>query len=209
MISGTIREFTAQNVMRAMALNGNAIVSKRGKLSAEAAAGAVSLSIVADTVPGDSSTAIAGSAGAIPAGATLVIQRPDGETDYVFPTRSSGASTFSGGTHTVAIAGDFDIPAGMSFPVGSKVWILNEIQVGGDQNDLFAVKITGTLSNFDKPVVFVAPKVSVMRGFNLSFTETEYGGMPWEMRPLLLSASEATGRLAEIGTKAPGRVYIA
>jgi hypothetical protein len=78
-----------------------------------------------------------------------------------------------------------------------------------DQGDLFSVKLVGTLANFGRPVVYVAPKVQITKGFNLSFSEKQYGAMPWEMRGLLLTASEATGRLAEIGTKAPGRLYAA
>lgn len=208
-ITGSVREYSAENLMRAQGLSGAATVAKRGKLTAVANAAAVSLSIESDPIPGEASSALADVAGEIPAGATLLIQDGD-NTALVFPTRSSGASTFAAGVHTVAIAGDYAIPAGMSFPVGASVWVLTEMAIGdtGD-TDLFSVKIVGTLSNFNKPVVAVFPKVSITRGFALSFTETEYGAMPWEMRPMLLTSSEATGRLAEVGTKAPGKLYAA
>lgn len=209
-ITGTVREYSAENMLRAQGLAGTgATVAKRGKLTAVAGAASVSLSIQSDAIPGEAASALGTAAGDIPAGATILIQHPD-DTTYTFPTRSSAASTYATSTHTVAIAGNFAIPAGMSFPIGSSVWILTEMAIGDiGQTDLFSVKIVGTLSNFNKPIVAVFPKVSITKGFNLSFTETEYGGMPWEMRPMLLASSEATGRLAEVGTKAPGRLYAA
>lgn len=209
-LSGSVKEYSAENLLRAQSISPTGLVTPmRGVLTADAAGGAVSLSISSSPVPGEASSAIAAAAGAIPAGATLLIQSANG-TDIVFPTRSSAASTFAAGTHTVAIAGNYVIPAGMTFTAGSTVWIVNEMGVGTiDQTDLFSVKIAGTLSNFNRPVVAVFPKVIVTKGFNISFSEKQYGSMPWEMTPLLLTASEATGRLAEIGTKAPGRLYAA
>lgn len=207
MISFTAFEFTAQNFMRASALNGTAGVIKRGVLTAAANAAAVSLQLSSDPLPGAANSAIT-AVGDIPSGSTILLQHPNG-TDYVFPTKSTAAATLATSVYTVAIAGDYQIPAGMAFPVGTKVWILPAIAVAHTQNDdLFGVKIVGTLSNYDKPVVFVAPKVKVSKGFNLSFNETDYGGMPFELKPLLLAASEATGRLADIGTRAPGLLYI-
>lgn len=208
-ITGSVHEYSAQNLLRAQSLATAATTAKRGKLSAQAAGGAVSLSIVASDIPGESTSALGTAAGAIASGATILIQDPN-SPELVFPTRASAASTYSAGTHTVAIASPYAIPAGMTFPVDSLVWVVTEMAVGSmDQGDLFSVKIAGTLSNFNRPLVYVAPKVQITKGFNLSFNETQYGAMPWEMRGLLLSASEATGRLAEIGTRAPGKLYAA
>ena len=206
-ISGNVFEYTAQNFMRAQSMAGNAIQPKRGVLTAAAAAGAVSLSVASDPIPGEPDSAIT-ALGDIPAGSTILIQRDD-DTAFVFPTKTSGAAT-GAGPYTVPIAGDYDIPAGMSFPIGSRVWIVQEVGVANiDADDLFGVKIVGTLSNFDRPVVAVFPKVRVVSGFNLAFTETSYGSMPWQLGPLLLSRTEAqTGRLAEVGTRQPGLVYV-
>src|SRR3546814_8410534 len=77
-----------------------------------------------------------------------------------------------------------------------------------DRDDLFCVKIVGTLDSYDRPVTVVLPKVKISRGFNLQFSETEYGGMPWEMQPLLMSATEATDRLADIGTGSFFDIYV-
>lgn len=208
-ISGSVQEYSAENFMRSLGLSGAAKIALRGKLKTAAAGGAVSLTLNDNPVPGDASTTLGATAAVIKAGDTLLIQDPD-TPELVFPTRASAASTYATGDHTVPIAAPYAIPAGMTFPVGAIVWVVSEMAVGStDQTDLFSVKIVGTLSQFNKPVVFVAPKVQITKGFNLAFTETEYGAMPWEMRPMLLAASEATGRLTEIGTKAPGRLYAA
>jgi len=206
MISGSVYEMTAQNMSRANALSGATTQVRRGVLAAPLAGAAVSLSIDSDPIPGDVDSAIT-AIGDIPAGSQILLQREDG-TDYVFPTKSSGVAT-GAGPYAVPIAGDYGIPAGMSFPAGTKVYILPAIKVANiDADDLFGVKIVGTLSNYNRPVTFVAPKVKMTKGFNLSFSESDYGGMPWEMKPLILTASEATGRLADIGTRSCGDLYI-
>ncbi len=205
-ISANIFEMTAQNFMRAQANSGTPVVMKRGVLTAALAAGAVSMSLNSDPIPGEATSAIASLAD-IPVGATVLIQRPGGEVDYVFPTVTSGAAT-GAGPYTVPIA-TYAIPAGMTFPIGSRVWVVQQIGIANqDSDDLFGVKIVGTLSNFDRPIVAVFPKVRIVSGFTLAFSETAYGSMPWQMGPLQLSKGEATGRLTQIGTRQPGIVYV-
>lgn len=207
-ISGTIFEMTAQNLLRASALDPTgAVVVKRGTLTVALASAAVSVSVNSDPVPGDSTSAITG-VGDIPSGSTILIQRPGGETDYIFPTMSSGVAT-GAAPFVIPIAGAYAIPAGMTFPVGSKVWIVSPIPVASTTADqMFGIKIVGTLSNYDRPVTMVFPKCRIAKGFQLSFTETDYGSMPWELMPFLLSAQEATGRLSEVGTTRPGMLYV-
>jgi hypothetical protein len=208
MISFTCFEFTAANAQRALGLaSATAPAIKRGVLTTAAVAEAVTLVMSSDPVPGDAASALT-VVGDIPSGATILLQHPNG-TDYVFPTKTSGVTTLASTTFTTPIAGNYKIPLGMTFPIGTKVWIVPAVQVAHiGYDDLFGVKIVGTLSNYDRPIVFVAPKVKIGKGFNLNFTETDYGGMPFELKPLLMSLTEATGRLADIGTKAPADVYI-
>lgn len=208
-ITGNVFEYTAKNFMRAQGLAGSVIQPKRGKLTTAAAGGAVSLTVSTDPVPGEANSGLTAVAD-IPSGSSLLLQLPDG-TDYVFPTKSSGAATDAAGVYTVPIAGDFKIPTGMSFPVGTRVWIVQEIGVGNiTEDDLFCVKVVGTLSNFDRPVVFVAPKVRMVNGFQIGFSETQYGSMPWEMSPQLMSKGEVASmpRLNEIGAKRSGLAYV-
>lgn len=211
-LSATIYEFSAKNLLYAASLYGSGPVQvKRGtlKTSVTGGGGATSLVINSDPIPGETDSAIT-AIGDIPSGATLLIARTGAESDYVFPTKTTAATTVSGSDYTATIASPYNIPTGMSFPAGSRVWVITPIEVGSiDATDLYGVKVTGTLSNFEKPVTVVFPKVRMTQGFNLSFTETEYGGMPWQMQPLLLTSTEASGRLADIGTRAPGKVYVA
>lgn len=208
-LSGTVYEMTSQNISRSMALSGATGAVKRGKLTTALVGAAVSLVIESDPIPGDTNSAIT-ALGDIPAGSDLLLQRPDGSTDYVFPTKSTGPATGTGpGPFTVTLSTDYKLPTGMSFPIGTKVYVLPRIALGNiDADDLFCAKVVGTLSNYDRPVVVVFPKLKVAQGFNLTFNETDYGGMPWSLTPFLLSGQEATGRLADIGTKAFGDVYI-
>lgn len=197
-------EFTAQNLFRALGYSNTAIVRRRAVLSAPAAAAATTLSIDSDPLPGDANSGITGTAD-IPAGSTILIQRADG-TDYVFPVRTTGAATGTG-PYTVTIANP--IPTGMSFATGDRVWVVNELNVGDQKDtDFFGMKIAGTLSNNSVPLVVIFPKVKIIRGFGLSFSETDYANLPFEISPFFLAASETTGRLAEIGTRATGKAYI-
>ena len=207
-ITGNVFEMTARNflISQAQAADG-AVEVKRGKLSAVAEAGDVALEVVTDPIPGEATSDITAISD-IPAGSTILIQRPGDETDYVFPAVTSGPATEATGTFTLPIA-NAAIPANMEFPAGSQVWVVSPVAVGHvDADELFCVKITGNLTNFNRPMTYVAPKVRVAKGFQLSYSETQYGSMPWELKPFLMSRGEATGRLAEIGTKATGKLYV-
>lgn len=207
-ISGNIFEMTAKNflISQALATDG-AVDVKRGKLDTIGAADDVSLSVVSDPIPGEASSAITNLSD-IPAGSTILLQRPDDDTDYVFPTVTSGATTGTG-PFVIPIAGDYAIPSNMSFPVGTRVWIVTPVAVGDvDADELFCLKITGNLTNYDRPMTYIAPKCRIVKGFQLGYSETQYGSMPWEIKPFLMSKSEVTGRLAEVGTKTSGRLYV-
>lgn len=210
-ITGNVFEYTAQNLMRAQAMSGSATTVKRGVLSAAAAGGAVSLTINSDPIPGESTSAITNLSD-FPVGSILLIQRVGGEQDYVFPTKTSAAATGTGsGPYTVPIAVPYAIPAGMSFAIGARVWIVSPVGVGDmDADALFCAKITGTLSNYDRPVTYVAPKVRMVKGFQINFNETAYSSMPWEMKPLVMSVGEVASnpRFADIGTRRTGLLYV-
>lgn len=207
-ITGTVFEMTSKNLLIASAFDpSSAVVAKRGVLTAAANAAAVSLTYNSYPVPGQAASGVT-AIGDVPTGSTIVIQRPGSEIDYVFPAVTSGVTSGTG-PWTTPIAGTQAIPAGMSFPVGSSVWILTPVPVADITADtLFGVKITGTLSSYDRPVTAVFPKCRVAKGFALSYAESDFGSMPWEFSPLLMATSEATGRLGEIGTNAPGRLYV-
>lgn len=209
MITGNVFEMTAQNFMRAHAMSGAAAAVKRGRLGTALIGGATSVSITSDPIPGEASSAITNLSD-IPSGSTILIQRPGGEDDYVFPTKTSAAATGTG-PFVLPLGTDHAIPAGMSFPVGSYVWVVPPVPVGDiDADDLFCVKITGVLSQFKRPLTYIAPKVRIVKGFGISYNETQYASMAWELKPQLMSVGEAASmpRLSEIGTRMSGRLYV-
>lgn len=208
-ITANVFEMTAANFLRSQGLSTGPQAMSRLITTGALAAGAVSVSATSNPIPGEPASAAIAITD-IPAGSTLLIQRPGGEGDYIFPTKTSGAATLTAGTFTLPIAAPYAIPAGMTFPVGTTIWVVQPIGIANiDADDLFGVKITGVLSNFNRPVTAVFPKVRIAKGFQLSFSATQYTSMPWELSPLLMSITESsTGRLTEIGTRQQGLVYV-
>lgn len=208
-ITANVFEMTAANFLRSQGFGSAPTQMKRLITTAALASGAVSVSAQSNPIPGEAASD-ATAIGDIPAGSTLLIQRPGGEGDYIFPTKTSGAATLTASTFTLPIAAPYGIPAGMTFPVGTTIWVVQAIGIANiDADDLFGVKITGVLSNFNRPVTAVFPKVRIAKGFQLSFSATQYTSMPWELSPLLMSITEAsTGRLSEVGTRQQGLVYV-
>jgi hypothetical protein len=199
-------EFTAQNLFRALGYANVAIQRKRGVLSAAANPAATSISVATDPIEGETASGLT-AVSDIPAGSTLLIQKV-GQVDFVFPVRTTGAAT-GVGPYTVTL--ESPIPTGMTFAAGDRVWVVNEMNVGDQKDsDFFGMKIVGTLSNHSVPVVVIFPKVKVNRGFNLTFSETDYSNLPFEISPFFLAASEiaAGSRLAEIGTRVTGKAYV-
>jgi hypothetical protein len=206
-LTAEVYEFSAANLMKAMSFNRAVVAPKRGKLKTALSGASAQTTIVVNTnpLPGDPTTGVA-AVGDIPVGATIMIQKADGNDDYVYPARVTAATTVATGDYTVTVA----IPQGIAFNANDTVWVVNEIPLGdqGDQ-DFFSLKIAGTLSNYDKPVVMIIPKVKVSKGFQINFSETDYGSMPFEFTPFYLTVGEAAvGRMAEIGTKRTGYTYM-
>lgn len=204
MLSAEVYEFSAQNLFYSLSVAATPAAPKRGKLKTSVTGPQATIVVNSDPVPGEAGTAIT-AAGDIPNGATLLIQIAGTGNDYVLPVRVTAATTAATGDYTVTVA----IPAGMTFPAGSRVWVVNEVPVGSTmEQDYFKLKIVGTLSNNERPVTVIVPKVRVSKGFQLSFDEGNYTSMPFEFMPYFLSASEISGRLAEIGTTQQCKVYI-
>lgn len=198
-------EFTAENLYRSLGFATQTVVQRRrGKLTANAAAGATSISVESFPIPGDANSGISAT-GNIPTGATVLLQKAGGEGDAVYPVRVTTGATGTG-PYTVAIGA---LPVGVTFSTGDTVWVVNEVNVGSlDPEDFFCMKIVGTLSAYNVPLVVIFPKVKITRGFNINFSETDYSNMPFEVSPYFLASSEVSGRLAEIGTNVNGKAYI-
>lgn len=204
-LSAEVFEFSAQNILYSQSLGRAATPVKRGKLKTTATGPQATIVVNTDPIPGEAASGLT-VAGDIPNGCTLLIQVAGTGNDYVLPVRVTAATTLATGDFTVTAA----IPAGMSFPAGSRVWVVNEIDVATTaEQDFFKVKVAGTLSNNERPVTLVLPKVKIRRGFQIQFDEGNYTSMPFEFSPYFLAASEIAGRLTEVGTQRQGYVYVA
>lgn len=203
-ISAEVFEFNAQNLFYSLSRATTAVAPKRGKLKTAVTGPQATFVVNTDPLPGESATGIS-AVGDIPNGATLIIQHAT-DTDYILPVKVTATTTVATTDYTVTAA----VPSGMSFPAGSKVWVVNEIGLGDTaEQDFFKAKIVGTLSNNSKPMAVVIPKLKIMKGFTLNFDEGNYTSMPFEFDPYMLTSAEATGRLAEIGTSKMIHAYAA
>lgn len=201
-LTAEVFEFSAQNIYRSLSLANTAVAVKRGKLASGLTGGESTISVESDPIPGETATAITAT-GDIPDGATILIQVAGVGNDMVYPVRVT-AATSGTGPYTVTVA----IPAGMTFAAGSRVWVVNEVDVGStEEQDFFKLKVVGTLSNNERPATIIVPKVKVAKGFQLQFDEGNYTSMPFEFSPYFLSAAEVSGRLAEIGTTMLAKAY--
>jgi hypothetical protein len=202
-LSAEVFEYTPQNILYSLSMSKAALPPKRAKLKTAVNGATATITVTSDPLPGLANSGVA-AVGDIPNGATILLQIPGSQNDYVLPVRVTAATVAAGADWTVTAA----IPAGMAFPVGSKVWVVNEIPVAStDEQEFFKVKVSATLSNNERPIALVLPKVKVSRGFQLTFDESNYGNMPFEFMPYFLTQSEIAGRLAEVGTNQMGITY--
>jgi len=164
-----VYEFTAKNLAFAAGLDASGttydVVDEWSALAAEAAAEADSLTLaVAPTTP-------------LVAGDYIFVQK--GQDDYVHVMKVASIATTE-----VTVAAGFEVPTGMSFPVGSRVGRLKRIDIGTSvtQPDL-ACKVTGILPKDNSPFTILLPKVKVTRGLGVSFASDNFSNMPFEMQP--------------------------
>lgn len=201
-VSAEVYEFTAQNMFNGLSIAKTAVAPKRGKLKTAVTGATATIVVNSNPLPGQAATGITAITD-IPQGATILIQDAD-KVDMVYPVRVTAATTVATGDYTVTVA----IPAGLSFSAGDTVWVVNEVPIGSQATeDFFQIKAVGVLSNYDKPMALILPKVKIKSGFQINFSETDYGNMPFQFDPYFLNAAEISGRLAEIGTNQMGYVY--
>lgn len=183
-------EFSAQNLTYALGLDGTVVKRLRGIVDASALVDATTFDLTSNPIPGDADSAI-DAIGDIPQGATILIQNPD-QPDEVYPLTVTAATTEVTGTFTVTVD-----PLPVAIAAGWTVWVVNELKAGSfEQDDFFCAKIVGKLSANDEPIMVIIPKMKVTRGFNLSFSETDYSNLPFEISPIVMSAGEETSKVA-------------
>jgi len=182
-------EFDARNLTYALGIAGSVVKRLRGRLTADAAADATTLTVESYPVANDPDSVI-DAVGDIPEGATILLQNPE-NPDEVYPVSVTAATVDAAPNYTVTTTA---IP--VAAPTGWTVWVVNELETGSfEQDDYFCAKIVGKLSANDEPIVVVIPKLKVTRGFNLSFSETDYSNMPFELSPIVMTKAEADAKV--------------
>jgi hypothetical protein len=113
----------------------------------------------------------------------------DGFDDKVHIAKIS-ARSYAAPNTTITFAG-YAIPAGVTFPTGSRIGLVKPISLGGavPQPDLSA-KIIGVMPKDQRPVVVMFPKIKITRGFNLNFLSDNFAAMPWEFTPYALVSTD-------------------
>lgn len=182
-------EFDAKNLTYALGIAGSTVTRLRGSLTAAAAVDDTTLTVASDPIGGDATTGI-DDIGDIPSGATLIIQNPD-QPDEVYVVATTAATVDAVPNYTVTTE---PLPAAVG--LGWTVWVVNEIEAGSfEQDDFFCAKIVGTLSANNEPIVIVIPKLKITRGFNLSFSETDYSNLPFELSPIVMTKAEEAAKV--------------
>ncbi|ESY35767.1 hypothetical protein NKK48_01560 [Mesorhizobium sp. C386A] len=120
------------------------------------------------------------------AGDYLFVQK--GQDDYVHIIK---AASYDATSKTITVAAGFEVPTGMTFPVGARVGRLVRIDIGQNvtQPDL-ACKVTGILPKDNTPFTILLPKVKVTRGLGISFASDNFSNMPFEMQPYEMVTSD-------------------
>lgn len=209
-ISAEVYEYTGANLMYALSLNQTVATPKAALLAAAPSTGGGATTIDLDPAvsPSSSYDAALITVGDLTAGKTLVV-RGINNTDEIWVTQVQSGTLGACVCEPPLPASMTDIAAG-----NGAVYLVNEVPIGTtDNQDYFSVKIAGTLANEDKPLVAVYPKCKISKGFNLSFTEDNYGSMPFEISPYLLTRADvgAAGvapMMELVGLKAYGRAFL-
>jgi hypothetical protein len=122
-----------------------------------------------------------------PIGSWIYLQ--NGLDDYIHVAKVSAVS-YSNPNTTITFTG-FAIPAGLTFPLGSRLGKVVPIDKGAalPQPDLSA-KILGVMPKDNRPVVIVYPKIRITKGFSINFQSDAFASMPWEFTPYPLVSGD-------------------
>ncbi len=167
-----VYEYTIRNVGYASGLDASGVTYNPQAAIALSTA-SITAAAVAIVVSGDVTATIA-------VGDYIFIQ--NGTDDLVHIAKVT-ATSFSTNT-TITFTG-YPIPAGVTFPIGSRVGEVKRIDLGTGvlfQPEL-AAKIVGVLPKTNEPFTILLPKVKVTKGLNLNFDSQNFTNMPFELTP--------------------------
>jgi hypothetical protein len=191
-------EFTGKNLSYALGLDGSA-------LAPITVTDVTNTQIVGDgTIAAVVLTALTDTSAGYPVGANVYIQELGG-SDIVHLSKVT-ATVYSSISHTTTLTLATPIPVGVTFDIGSKVSVVNRINVGSTASQpFFSAKVVGILPEQNQPIIIELPKIRIIKGFSLAFTSGAFGNMPLEFKPHDLVPSDTF--YAEFVGKGPVAVY--
>lgn len=175
-----VYEYSLRNLAYAAGLDASGASFNANTTSPWLSTASITAAATAIIVPGDVTATVA-------VGDWIYIQ--NGLDDYVHIAKVS-ARVFSTNT-TITFAG-YAIPAGLTFPIGSRVGEVQRINLGAAvvQPDLCA-KVIGVMPKDQRPVVIMYPKIKITKGFGLSFQVDNFQNMPFEFTPYALVSGDS------------------
>lgn len=183
-----VYEYTASNLAYAAGLDG-AKFSMKGEygLNADITGGASATAVVLKDVKVGT---------VLPAGSIIALQcSTEKEYDKVYLAKTQSEATVEAEGEaevgTMSITLSEAIPSGWNFVAGDKVYFVNPIPVGSDDDQpYFGIKIVGVLPNGNEPFTIIIPKAKITGGFSVGFTTDNYSNMPFEVTPYDLTSSD-------------------
>lgn len=125
--------------------------------------------------------------------------------DYILVATSKGimanrVASVATGELTVTHA----VPTGVVIANGASVVKASSLDLGDPVDEYYSCAVIGKLAD-GGDVVFYFPKIKIVRGFNVQFGTSDYGNMPFEIKPYSLVGDDAD--YAEFG-EAQGRLIL-
>lgn len=135
----------------------------------------------------------------------IMIQERTGDYDNVHVGQLASDATWATDATTLALATMFGIKAGTSFTPGAHIYKMNKLNIGEQtQAPYYGMKIVGVLPNGEQALPLYYPKVKVLKGFDITFDQGNFGKMPFEFQPFVLTAQDSTAAIRALFGSNPG-----
>ncbi len=195
-VTAEIFEYTGTNIAYGLGLDGTQIVTSVAACALATTITGVDATPVTTVVL----TSATDNHTSFPQGAWIMIQDRTGEYDSCHVAQLASASTYGTGQTTLTLTAATGIKTGEVFnAVTSSVYLMSKMSVGSQQaTPYLSMKIVGLLPNGQKALPIYFPKVQVVKGAELVFDTSNFGKMPYEFQPLVLTTSESTAAIRSI-----------
>ncbi|CCV12935.1 hypothetical protein [Mesorhizobium sp. STM 4661] len=168
-----VYEYTVRNLAYAAGLDASG-VSFDPMPAMWISSGAAAPAAVVITVASDITSNLA-------AGDYIFLQ--DGIDDSVHIAKVLTA-VFATATTTITFATGYGVPAGKTFPIGTRIGKIKRIDLGGVQVQAeMAVKVVGILPKDNSPFTILLPRVKITKGLSVGFQTDNFGNLPFEFTP--------------------------